>query len=104
VLLHFNVNRACKLTLCIEPQQVKETLELKDYNVFRKHFAALSHTLTDMDNLYPLLISKGIVTTEDVDEIKFKPRQSDRVCQFLKYIEGPLSANNAENFYTLLDD
>jgi len=47
------------------------------------------------------MISKGIVTTEDVDEIKSKPRQ---VHQFLKYIEGPLSANNAENFYnTSLD-
>ena len=92
--------------LCIftEPQQVNDRSPMwKEYSVFMKYFAALTHTLTDIDNLLPHFISNGIITIEDTDEVKSKPRQSDQLRQLLKHIEGPLRVNDARNVYILLD-
>ena len=68
-----------------------------------KYFATIAQTLTDIDNLFPHFLSKGTITNESMDEIKSKPRHSDRLRQVLKHIENSLKVNDAENFYTLLD-
>ena len=75
----------------------------KEYKLYKKYFAQIMHTLTDIDTLLPYLISKEVINAEDVLVIKSKPRPSDQVCELLMHIDGPLSVNETTSFYSLLD-
>jgi len=80
-----------------------EKVKCKEYKLFLKYNDRIIDTLTDIDTLLHYLIPERIINTQDLDEIKAKPTLSDRVCQLLKYIEGPLKASSTEGFHTLLD-
>ena len=71
--------------------------------MYKKYFAQITHTLTDIDTLLPYLVSKEVINAEDVLVIKSKPRPSDQVCELLMHIDGPLSVNETTSFYYLLD-
>ena len=60
----------------------------KERDVFIKHYAKLSSTVRDVDNLLPHFVSARIINHDDVEEIKAIPRTSDRVAKLLKYISG----------------
>ena len=74
----------------------------KEHSLFKAYFDKLTFTL-DIDNLLPHFIAKGIITIEDCDEIRSKPRVSQQVHLLLKRIEGPLKKDDKDNFYILLD-
>ncbi|XP_065905061.1 uncharacterized protein [Dysidea avara] len=75
----------------------------KEYKLYKKYFAEMTHTLTDIDTLLPYFISKEVINVQDRAVIKSKPRPSDQVNELLMYINGPLSVNDTTSFYSLLD-
>lgn len=53
-----------------------------------KHYAKLTSTVRDIDNLLPHFVAARIINSDDMDEIKAVPRTSDRVAKVLKFISG----------------
>ena len=60
----------------------------KEREVLIKHYAKLTSTLRDVDNLLPHFVTARIINSDDMDEIKAVPRTSERVAKLLKFISG----------------
>ena len=56
--------------------------------VLRDHYASLTTTVRDIDNLLPHFVTAGIINDDDMDEIKAITRASDKVIKLLKFISG----------------
>jgi len=70
--------------------------------IFRDHFSKLCNTMVDIDNLLPHFVQENIIQVDDLEEIKAKPRTTDKVEKLLQYISGPLQAGNVKSFHTML--
>ena len=93
----------------------------KEREVLIKHYAKLTSTVRDVDNLLPHFVTARIINSDDMDEIKAVPRTSERVAKLLKFISGnkkfiykktlrnfpsllgPLDAGFTKSFYKMLD-
>ena len=60
----------------------------KEREVLIKHYAKLTSTVRDVDNLLPHFVTARIINSDDMDEIKAVPRTSERVAKLLKFISG----------------
>ena len=60
----------------------------KEREVLIKHYAKLTSTVRDIDNLLPHFVAARIINQDDTDEIKAVARTSERVAKLLKYISG----------------
>lgn len=60
----------------------------KEREVLIKHYAKLTSTVRDIDNLLPHFVAARIINQDDTDEIKAVPRTSERVAKLLKFISG----------------
>ena len=71
-------------------------------SVFQNYYPKLCNTMVDIDNLLPHFVQENIIQVDDLEEIKAKPRTTDKVEKLLQFISGPLRAGNVKNFYTML--
>ena len=76
--------------------------EPTEKQIFRDHYSKLCNTMVDIDNLLPHFVQENIIQVDDLEEIKAKPRTTDKVEKLLQYISGPLQAGNVKSFYTML--
>ena len=60
----------------------------KEREILIKHYAKLTSTVRDIDNLLPHFVAARIINQDDTDEIKAVARTSERVAKLLKYISG----------------
>jgi len=74
----------------------------KEKEIFRDHYSKLCNAMVDIDNLLPHFVQKNIIQVDDLEEIKAKPRTTDKVEKLLQYIYGPLQAGNVNSFCTML--
>ena len=74
----------------------------KEKEIFKDHFPNLCNTMVDIDNLLPHFVQENIIQVDDLEEIKAKPRTTDKVEKLLQYISGPLKAGNVKSFHTML--
>ena len=56
-----------------------------------------------IDSILHELVSAGIITIDDMDDIKHIPRPKDRAAFILNKIDRSLEADVKNSFYTLLD-
>ena len=63
----------------------------KEREVLIKHYAKLTSTVKDVDNLLPHFVTAKIINSDDVDEIKAIARTSERVGKLLKFISGTIT-------------
>ena len=76
--------------------------QLKEKEIFRDHYSKLCNTVVDIDNLLPHFVQENIIQVDDLDEIKAKPRTTDKVVKLLQYISGPLQAGCVKTFHIML--
>jgi len=76
--------------------------QLKECIVLRAHYSKLCKTLVDVDNLLPHFVQEGIISENDLQELKAMTRIDSKVEKLLQYVSGPLQAGNLKNFYTML--
>ena len=60
----------------------------KERGILIKHYAKLTSTVRDVDNLLPHFVTARIINSDDMDEIKAVPRTSEKVAKLLKFISG----------------
>ena len=91
----------------------------KERGILIKHYAKLTSTVRDADNLLPHFVTARIINSDDMDEIKAVPRTSEKVAKLLKFISGirillecvlnltpllgPLDAGFTMSYYNMLD-
>ena len=70
--------------------------------IFRKNYDKFCNVLKHEDGLLPHLVEKGIISWDDLDEIKSK-NTSEKGPTLLKHISGPLDIDHTQGFYGLLE-
>lgn len=70
--------------------------------VFRRCYAILCDTMTDIDDLLKHFVTEKIITISEEDEIKSFSVKSEKVRKLLLNISGPLKAGNTNGFYVML--
>ena len=60
----------------------------KEREILIKHYAKLTSTVRDIDNLLPHFVAARIINQDDTYEIKVIGRTSERVAKLLKFISG----------------
>ena len=70
--------------------------QLKEKDVFTRHYASLCKTLTDINTLLPYFVSENIISISDYEEISvLNVTNSEKVVKLLSHISGPLEAGDA---------
>ena len=77
-------------------------MQSNEKEIFTKCYASLCKTLTDVNNLLPYFVEKGIITFNDVEEINASKIKSERIEKLLSHISGPLESGDAKGFHTML--
>ena len=70
--------------------------------IFRKNYAKFCDVLKHEDGLLPYLVEKGIISWDDLDEIKSK-NIAEKGPTLLKHISSPLDIDHTQGFYGLLE-
>ena len=89
------------IVICVAVSKMADT-EPTEKQIFRDHYSKLCNTMVDIDNLLPHFVQENIIQVDDLEEIKAKPRTTDKVEKLLQYISGPLQAGNVKSYHTLL--
>ena len=78
--------------------------QLKENEVFIRHFPNLCHAIVDIDGLLPYFVQKNVISTSDLDEINAAtpPTKKLRVQKLMTYISGPLKGGDTQGFYVML--
>ena len=79
--------------------------QLKEKDVFIRHYASLCSTVTDINTLLPYFVSENIISISDHEKIISDPNvtNSEKVVKLLSHISGPLEAGDAKGFHKMLD-
>ena len=77
--------------------------QLKEKDIFTRHYSSLCNTLTDIKTLLPYFVQENIISTSDIEEISALNTNSERVVRLLTHISGPLEAGDAKGFHTMLN-
>ena len=78
--------------------------QMKEKDVFTRHYASLCKTLTDINTLLPYFVSENIISISDHEWISVPNLpNSEKVVKLLSHISGPLEAGDAKVFHTMLD-
>ena len=75
---------------------------LNEEVIFKKCYASLCDTLTDVDHLLRYFVQNDIINTNDIEEIKRVTTKPERVEKLLSHISGPLTAGDAKGFHIML--
>ena len=70
--------------------------------IFRRNYGNFCDTLKHEDSLHPRLVGKGIISPDDLDEIRSKP-VAEKGTTLLRHISGPLDAGHTQGFHELLE-
>jgi len=98
----FWLNFLSLLHLCAIPTEaVMISSQTKEQEVFIGHYSKLCDTITDIDSLLPHFVQENIIPVGDLEDTSSLTRLG-KVKKLLSHISGPLKANNAAGFYTLL--
>ena len=78
--------------------------QLKEEEVYIKHYPTLCNTITDIDGLLPYFVQENVIGTDNLAEIKaaIPSTKKSRVENLLTYISGPLKGGNTQVFYIML--
>ena len=78
--------------------------QLKEEEVYIKHYPTLCDTITDLDGLLPYFVQENVIGTDDLAEINAitPSTMKSRVEKLLTYISGPLKGGNTQVFYIML--
>ena len=78
--------------------------QLKEKDVFTKHYASLCSTLTDINTLLPHFVSENIISISDHEKISApNVTNSEKVVKLLSHISGPLEVGDVKGFHKMLD-
>ena len=78
--------------------------QLKEEQIYNRHYPKLCSILTDVDKLLPHFVQENVIDTDDVEEINVTVPSTKRhkVQKLLTYISSPLKGGNTRGFYTML--
>ena len=78
--------------------------QLKEKEIFTKHYASLCNTLTDINHLLPYFVQESVISVSDEEEIDACKTIRAKVKKLLSHISGPLKAENENTtgFYKML--
>ena len=78
--------------------------QVKEDEMFIKHYSNLCNTIVDIDGLLPYFVQENVVSTSDLDEINAAtpPTKKSRVQKLMAYISGPLKGGDSQGFYVML--
>ncbi|XP_065910152.1 uncharacterized protein [Dysidea avara] len=76
--------------------------QLKECIVLRTHYSKLCNTLVDVDNLLSHFVQEGIISANDLQELKAMTRIDSKVQKLLHHVSGPLQSGNVKNFNAML--
>ena len=71
--------------------------------VLRENYSLFCNTLTDVNHLSAYFVDRGIITTDDLEEIQTFTRSSDKIGFLLRNIVHQLRAQFTDGFYYMLD-
>ena len=71
-------------------------------DIFRKNYAMFCNVLKHEDRILLYLVEKGIISWDDLDEIRSK-NTAEKGPTLLKHISSPLEINHTQGFYGLLE-
>ena len=74
----------------------------KEWKIFKNNYADFCNILKYEDGLLPHLVDKGIISTDDVDEVRSKS-VIQKGSTLLRHISGPLETGRTRGFYGLLE-
>ena len=78
--------------------------QLKEKDIFTRHYSSLCSTLTDIKDLLSLFVQENIISTNGIEEISSPSlTNSEKVVKLLSHISGPLKAGDAKGFHTMLN-
>ena len=76
--------------------------QLNEKEIFLKYYASLCDTLTDVDHLLRYFVQEKVINLNDVEEINEITPTPKKVEKLLLHISGPLTAEDAKAFHTML--
>ena len=74
----------------------------KECIALRANYSKLCNTLVDVDNLLPHFVQEGIISANDLQELKAMMRTDSKVEKLLHHVSGPLQGGNVKNFNAML--
>ena len=78
--------------------------QLKEKDVFTRHYASLCKTLININTLLPYFVSENIISISDHEETStLNITNSEKVVKLLSHISSPLEAGDAKVFHKMLD-
>ena len=76
--------------------------QLTEREIFKKYYASLCITLTDINGLLPFFVQERIISFHALEEISAIITTQGKVGKLLLHISGPLTAGDATGFHKML--
>ena len=77
-------------------------VELRELKILRENYASFCSMINDVDHLLPYFVQKGVISIDELEEIRSIPTNRHKVTALFKNVMHQLKSQNTTGFYDIL--